>query len=112
MMKVTIQARLLAGIRYDADTKGYVSFTPALNLYSAGRTEEEARAAIESAVRLHLLTAYEHGMLERVLKKGGFEPATTPADVAAEDQFLAILRRRDFSRIFEVNAPLELQAVA
>ena len=43
-----------------------------LDVASAGKTPEEARQAVDEAVRLFLATAAEHGTLEEVLEDAGY----------------------------------------
>lgn len=49
-----IQVELEIEVRYDAASKTFVSYCPALDVYSQGVNETEARAAIEGAVALYL----------------------------------------------------------
>ena len=53
----------------------WVSFCPVLDVFSQGSTEEEAKANLEEAVKLFLISCYERGTLEEVLKECGFKLA-------------------------------------
>jgi len=99
-MGIRIVARLDVGVRFDAQAQVFVSFAPALRIYSQGPTEEEALRAIESAIRLYLSTAYGANKLSgfavssgigpnspneqryiEILRDGGFEPKLIPLEL-------------------------------
>ena len=63
------------GVRYDEETKQWVSVCPVLDLYSQGDTEEQAICNIHEAVSLFLGTCYEIGTLNQVLQERGFHRA-------------------------------------
>jgi predicted RNase H-like HicB family nuclease len=50
----------------------YIAHAMPLDVASAGKTPEEARQAVDEAVRLFLATAAEHGTLEEVLEDAGY----------------------------------------
>ena len=66
-MDSTIQIRLRTVVRQDLETGAFVSHIPVLDLYSAGRTPEEAEKAAESAVCLFFGVASEKGTLMQAL---------------------------------------------
>ena len=72
---VSFKAQLIAGIKKE-ELKLYVSYCPALDLYSQGETEKEAKKNIVEAVELFIQTAYEEGTLKNVLADCGFSLAT------------------------------------
>ncbi|MBM3745943.1 MAG: hypothetical protein FJW34_09105 [Acidobacteria bacterium] len=51
----------------------YVAHALPLDVASAGDTPEAARAALDEAVRLFLVTAHEMGTLEQVLEECSYE---------------------------------------
>ena len=59
-------------IRYDQDTQCYVSYSPDLDIYSAGRTEEEAIRGAKSAVGMFLRACARKGIILDVLRERGF----------------------------------------
>ena len=65
---IRIEARLNVTVRKDEAAQVFVSHAPALDIYSQALSEDEALRAIESAMRLHLITALEVDKLEDVLK--------------------------------------------
>lgn len=41
-------------VKFDEETKSYISHCPLLNIYSQGQTEAEAISALKSAVKLYV----------------------------------------------------------
>ena len=83
-----IEAELLASVYRDDDANVFVSRVPVLDVYSQGATAQEALRAIEHAVRLYFVAAYNRGVLRQIL--GGREFA--PVDAAgAAPQYVRII---------------------
>ena len=83
-----IEAELLASVYRDDDANVFVSRVPVLDVYSQGATAQEALRAIEHAVRLYFVAAYNRGVLRQIL--GGREFA--PGDAAgAAPQYVRII---------------------
>jgi predicted RNase H-like HicB family nuclease len=53
----------------------YVSFCPALDIASQGDTKQKAKSNLIEALSLFLISCYERGTLDAVLKDCGFKPA-------------------------------------
>jgi predicted RNase H-like HicB family nuclease len=70
-MRIGIEAQLTVTIRWDDAAQVFVSYAPALDIYSQAPAREAALRAIESAIRLHLVTALEVDKLDDVLKQFG-----------------------------------------
>lgn len=70
-MSRSFSIRLRTVIRQDLETGAFVSHIPVLNLYSAGKTEDQAVEAAQSAVDLFFDVAAEKGTLEQVLLETG-----------------------------------------
>jgi predicted RNase H-like HicB family nuclease len=68
-MQTRIDALLNVHVRWDAPSGTYVSYAPALDIYSQGETERGALRAIEGAMRMYLVTALETEKLGGVLKR-------------------------------------------
>ena len=64
---VTFDAELAA----DAETGGYVAYSPSLDVMSQGETLDEARENLVEAVHLFLESCYERGALDQALKELG-----------------------------------------
>lgn len=70
--QIEISFSLLGGIRCDEQVNAFVGFCPRLKLYSQGRTLEEAKAALTSAIHGYVKNVFKIGMLNEVLKESGF----------------------------------------
>ena len=75
-MQIRIEAQLNVSVRWDQVAGIYVSYAPALDIYSQGETTEDAIHAIEGAMRMYLITAMEGDKIGRVLKRFGEVVAT------------------------------------
>jgi predicted RNase H-like HicB family nuclease len=82
LMDLDITFRLRAGIRYDDAAGVHVTFCPALDVYSQGDTEAEARTALDNSVRLYLKICYERSILDNILNARGFSVNREPAGAA------------------------------
>ena len=71
---VSIRLRLRAHIKKEKPGM-YVSYCPALDLYSQGATAKEARLNIIEAVQLFIESCFEDGVLNDVLRASGFRLA-------------------------------------
>ena len=70
-MQIRIEAQLNVRVRWDGAAGVYVSYAPALDIYSQGKTPDDAICAIEGAMRMYLITALEEDKIGRVLKRFG-----------------------------------------
>ena len=72
----------------------FVAHAMPLDVMSSGRTPEEARAALDEAVRVLLATAADQGSLEEVLCEVGYKLRggewLSPSWVATERHFAAV----------------------
>lgn len=71
---VSVRVRLCAHIGKDKPGI-YVSYCPALDLYSQGATAKEARANIIAAMQLFIESCFERGTLRDALRECGFRLA-------------------------------------
>lgn len=81
MAKITLTLKLNCLVRCDEADDIWVSVCPRLKVYSQGENEEEAVAAMRSAILLHVTTAFDQNRLDKVLHAAGFykmEEATPP----------------------------------
>ena len=53
----------------------HVAWCPALDVYSQGPTQRKAVENLADALRLFLMSCYERGTLDQVLRESGFRPA-------------------------------------
>jgi predicted RNase H-like HicB family nuclease len=88
----------LAAVRWDDDAKVYVSWTPGLDVYSQGTTQEEALKALDSAVSMFVRRCHEKGILDDTMLNAGYirMSAHQPMGTA----FNLSVRRSDFDQFF------------
>jgi predicted RNase H-like HicB family nuclease len=105
-----ITFNLSCGVRKDDETGVFVSYCPALDVYSQGTSGQEAEEAIRSAVLLFLTTCYDLEILDHTLKGRGFIPASQAALKSgdAPEEYIAVNEK--FEREFEITVPLSLIA--
>ncbi len=58
------------------DGASHVAWCPALDVYSQGPSHRKAVSNLADALRLFLMSCYERGTLDQVLRESGFWPAT------------------------------------
>lgn len=107
-MKIRIEARLNVWVRWDDMAKVFVSCAPALDIYSQAATEQEALRAIESAMRLYLITAIESNKIDGVLQR--FSERVPPGigpEAPDSKQRITILQG-DGCQVTSTQIPLEL----
>lgn len=113
-MKIVISVRLQGATRYDEDAGVFVGLCPALKIYSQGKTEREAKKALESTLCLYLETCYTRDILNVVLTRAGFKslpPGSTRSVTSALDEYI-LIQKANFDSVFEMDVPLELVAAA
>lgn len=71
-MQVTLNFKLPAQVKKKG--KYYVSCCPVLDVYSQGETKELALENLAEALRLFLISCFERGVLDEVLRDCGFQP--------------------------------------
>ncbi len=117
-MNIIFEAKLKAGIKYDKDVEVYVTYAPALRVYSQGETAIQAKSALKDAVQSFLIVAYSNGVLEKCLKNVGFAIIADPRSTLCEsEEYISfkeeeILEEKQFDDIFEIPASLPLSMVA
>ncbi len=117
-VKITVNAKLKAGIKFDEEANVYVGYTPALGVYSQAKNEERAKLALEDAVHSFLLVAHKNGLLEKCLRNTGFVAAPgSLKELKGAEQYIAIteetiLEEKQFKNIFDIPASLPLATVA
>lgn len=107
-MQLEVNFRLQAVFKLDDATNLFVSYCPALDIYSQGRTENEAKAAMRSAITLFVKYQYKRKKLDDLLNDRGFEPVEREAMESAVE-FIEVLRK-DYPHAFDVFVPLHLLA--
>jgi predicted RNase H-like HicB family nuclease len=99
-------------VRRDDDADVFVGFCPRFQVYSQADTKDEAVEATASAVSLRLVTAFEHGRMEKVLRQAGFDRIADGASSPRfnmDEEFIA-LRLREGVEVTEVGIRVPLGA--
>ena len=113
---ISIKVSLSALIDKEKETGLYVSYCPALALYSQGKTEKEAGENIVEAVELFIETCIEEHTLEKVLEDCGFSidadvRSTSPQRIAQQTAGYAKLPPQ-FVTAKKINIPAEIPMMA
>jgi hypothetical protein len=106
-MNITIKAKLMAGIKYDADAKVYVTYVPALGIYSQGENIIQAKFALDDAVKSFFTIAHKKGVLHTLLEKAKL--STKREYITVEEK---ILEKNNFEDIFPISTNVPLIAEA
>ncbi len=72
LVRVTFTVQL--PFRIKKDEGWFVSCCPVLDVYSQGKTEKKAIENLREAISLFLLSCFEAGTLDEVLKECGLQP--------------------------------------
>jgi len=119
MLEMQICFKLKGAFRDDTTADGVISYCRALNVFSHGKTKEEAKEALTSALTLFLETCYQRKTLWNILNNAGFTPLPRQAGVAVaamkEDEHIEIHDGnlpQTFSESFDLTVPVNLVAQA
>ena len=69
-----VEFRLTLPFRVTKRAKWFLASCPILDIHSQGETEEKAKKNLVEAASLFLISCFERGTLDEVLKKCGFTP--------------------------------------
>src|SRR6201998_213418 len=75
-MQASMEFKLPAQVKKKG--KWFISSCDLLDVHSQGRTREQAERNLQDALATFLLSCYERGTLETVLREAGFVPAVGP----------------------------------
>ena len=116
-MTIKIEVRLKAGIKHDEQAQVWITFAPALGIYSQGENIIQAKIAPEDAIQSFLLVACKNQVLEKCLRHAGFsvvDPSSArpcaPTGEYIEIREARILEEKKFSDIFDIPASIALSA--
>jgi len=108
-MAITIEARLRAGIKFDKDAQVFVTYAPALGIYSQAETAIRAKAALEDAIDSFFRVAIKNDVLERCLRAAGLTVASSAVErtCAESEEYIKVMEARileenQFTDIFDV----------
>lgn len=117
---IEVMFSLQGFIREDAETSCYVSYCPALDLYSAAKTRHDAKKALQGAIDLYVRLSYQRGILGEVLRAKGFDPTqldpmatTTPTPTI--ENFISVTESdhaSEYDDDFTLQVPMYLVAAA
>lgn len=85
---VGISLRLLCTIKQEGRNK-WVTGCPKLDLFSQGKTEEEAKSSLREAIALWVEDCLERGTLERALEECGFHKVH-PTEILPGDEHITL----------------------
>jgi predicted RNase H-like HicB family nuclease len=85
---VGISFCLICTVKQDGKNR-WVTGCPKLDVYSQGRTEEEAKESLKEAIELWVEDCLERGVLDAALREVGFE-RVHPATLQPGDQHIDI----------------------
>lgn len=119
-MKLEINIKLRAAVRYDTETTGWVSWCPALDLYSQGKTRKRAQDALNEAIGMYVRYCAQKKILDDVLSERGFVPVQRDGetidvnDDEALEEFIDVRvlpeRTQHVPAMFDVTIPLPMVA--
>lgn len=87
--RVEFQLTVQITVRHDEGV-GHVSCCPALDVFSQGNTEEEARRNLCEALQLFIVSCCQRGTLGQVLMNCGLEPDNDPIRIEESDNVVHI----------------------
>lgn len=108
METIRFEAQVRGAIKWDDDAKVYVSYAPALGIYSQGISSKEAQEALKSAIQLYLQTAYNENIFDKKLKRFGFAVVSSPEGLGSAEETITVLKEQAFTEFFDVPAVLVL----
>lgn len=85
---VEITLRLLCTVKQEGRNR-WVTGCPKVDLFSQGKTEEEAKRSLEEAIVLWVEDCLERGTLEQALQESGFQKVH-PADIRSGDEHIVV----------------------
>lgn len=86
--KVEFQVKLPISIKKKA--KVFISYCSVLDVCSQGKTEKEAKKNLMEALRLFLISCFERGTLDAVLKECGFKAVQKTFRFPKDGRFITV----------------------
>jgi predicted RNase H-like HicB family nuclease len=108
--RVRFEGRFVASIQKAELANVFVSHVPLLDVYSQGRTEQEAIRAIESAVRLYVVAAYRRGSLGRLMQRHPFGPARRHVEGSSSQEYMRVRDAEDVPDLADMQATANVGA--
>ncbi len=107
---VAISVRLNCFVREEGDR--WISACPSLDVYSQGRSEEEAKASLEEAISLWIESCIERNTLGRALQELGFRPAPWNLPATEGEGEVRVRALSDDKDLFGHTFPVEIKIPA
>jgi len=99
---VTIQVKVPIILKKDDDIGGYFVECPVLDVCSQGDNKKDAEKNIREAIGLFLISCFEKGTLNQVLKDCGFQPLKKAPKKTAKRKTIP------HEKTIEVDFPMEV----
>lgn len=77
MKKIKVQFEATLPYKLKKEGKYYISNCPILDIYSQGKSKENAKKNLVDAISLFFISCFERGKLDAALKELGFSKAKT-----------------------------------
>ena len=74
-MRIEVNFEVVLPFAVKREGKWYISGCPILDVYSQGTTQKKAVTNLVEALQVFLLSCFERGALDQVLRDCGFKPA-------------------------------------
>ena len=118
-MRTEISFRLHVAVKYDEQARCWASYCPAVDVYSAGKDEDLAKKAIESAILMFVRNCFRRRILDDVLVGRGFVP-DEPVDMIGKDgepadaseQYITVRLREFGGETFPVDIKMPLSTLS
>ena len=116
-MQLEIDIKLRAAVKFDSDAEVWVSWCPALDVYSQGTSRSRAELALKEALTMYVRYCFQERILDKVLGERGFKPSKHNVENNPDDVFGEFIKVRVVPDIpihqhtpsmFDVTVPLPL----
>ena len=74
IMVPKLEATLTLPLEIEKKEKWYISSCPILDIFSQGKSKEEAQDNLSEALSLFFISCFERGVLDKALKDSGLSP--------------------------------------
>ena len=103
--RISINVRVRAALKHEGDW--YIAAIHSLDLFSQGRSEQEALKNLTEALSLFMQSCFERGTLNQVLLESGFHPLNADLDQPLDED-----DQSDDDLYIDVPIPLVAQHAA
>jgi predicted RNase H-like HicB family nuclease len=109
-VQMKIEINLRAAVGFDSQAGVWVSWCPALDIYSQGESKSEARLALNEALTSYVKYCYKSQILDNVLVKRGFQVSPDSQVATDGDEYIDVqkLDHGQFSHTFDLTVQVPL----